>query len=170
MKLAPSLKLGMALMRPLACIGLFVNSVALANPSPFGVSCTVTISNVSFGFYRPSNTTPNDSTGTATVYCQRGSKATYTLKMSVGSIPSTGARTLSAGAKTLNYDIYLDSARTQKWGDGTNGTVFVRDTMNIPNEKTGRTFVYPIYGRIPPGQKQNLGSYLDSITATLNYN
>ena len=154
----------------IACMGAACSPLANASPSPFDVVCTVTVSTVSFGFYRPSDTVPDDSTGTATVFCQSGAKATYTLKMSVGSIPTKGSRTLSAGADTLNYDIYLDSARTQKWGDGTNGTVFVRDTMNIPNDRTGRTFTYPIYGRVPPGQQKNLGSYLDSITATLNYN
>ena len=74
-------------------------------------------------------------------------------------------RRMLNGAEALNYNLYLDAARTQIWGDGT-GASQLYVNSNPPNS---RTVTVTIFGRIPAQQDVSAGSYSDSITATINF-
>jgi len=69
------------------------------------------------------------------------------------------------GASTLNYNLYLDAARTTIWGDGTGGTqnFFVRNPTN------NQDVSIPLYGRIPAGQSTSAGNYSNTLTVTINF-
>ncbi len=64
----------------------------------------------------------------------------------------------------LNYNLYLDAARTSIWGDGTGGTALF--TVAIPS---GKAVNVTIFGRIPAGQDVAAGSYSDSIVVTIQF-
>ncbi len=68
-------------------------------------------------------------------------------------------------AEGLNYNLYLDAARTTIWGDGTGGTQ-VYSNANPPNNTN---VTVTIYGRIPASQDVSAGSYTNTVTATINF-
>src|SRR5207245_5087488 len=109
-----------------------------------------------------------DSIGYVDVSCSGapGDAVNYSISVSLSGIPSN--RKLSAGASTLTYNIYTDSARTLVWGDGTNGTAVVTDSYTMAGSSTTRT--YTVYGRIFGAQNQaTIGSYSEASGVTLSY-
>jgi spore coat protein U-like protein len=69
------------------------------------------------------------------------------------------------GSEPLNYNLYLNAARTTIWGDGTGGTQEFTD--HTP--PFGRSIVVPIYGRIPALQDVSVGSFSNTITVTYQF-
>jgi spore coat protein U-like protein len=77
-------------------------------------------------------------------------------------------RQLRSGASLLRYNLYSDSARTQVWGDGSDGSTTVSDSLPLTTSSAIRS--YTIYGRIPNGQQMaEVGSYFDTITVIVTY-
>jgi len=119
---------------------------------------------VNFGASDVFNTIPTDSTGSLTYTCI-SVLGTITIDLSRGSAPSYFPRQMRKGAETMSYNLYLDAARISVWGDGTGGTSHygpVTPPLASPVTVT-------IYGRIPAGQNVSVGSYTDTITATINF-
>jgi spore coat protein U-like protein len=164
---------------------LLTRSVALAAPgllalmpstSQAAMNCTVTVSGVAFGTYDPVPTSPDDSTGTITVRCvhtgRGGADSTnYTVTLSTGGGLSYAPRKLSAGAATLNYNLFRDAGRTQIWGNGTGGTTIITGNIKVgPGAGNNtRTVNHTVYGRIPAQQDPDAGNYADSILVTLTF-
>lgn len=46
----------------------------------------------------------------------------YVVTLSTGISGTYAARTMVSGPNTLTYNMYVDTARTQIWGDGSPGT------------------------------------------------
>jgi len=69
------------------------------------------------------------------------------------------------GSEALNYNLYLDAARTIIWGDGTAGT----QTYFIKNPTNNQDVTVPVYGRVPTGQSVSKGTYSNTITVTINF-
>ena len=157
----------------LAAIGLLALS---PGTSEAAMSCTVTASGVVFGVYDPVVASPDDSTGTITVRCvytgPGGADSTnYSVTLSPGGGLGFAPRKLSAGAATLDYNLYRDAGRTQVWGNGTGGTTIITGNIKVGpgagnNTKTANHIVY---GRIPAQQDPNSGNYSDSILVTLTF-
>lgn len=136
-------------------------------------SCSVaTDSHVAFGTYNPLPGTAADAAGHITVTCDLtlGLLGTYTVGLSRGGGASYSPRRMSSGANTLNYNLYMDAARSIVWGDGTGGSSIVSD----PSLLTLLGHVvrqYDVYGRILPNQQGTRpGSYSDTIIVTVTYN
>jgi spore coat protein U-like protein len=140
-------------------------SLGLA-PSAFGaLNCSFdSVTGVDFGLYDVFNPGRTTATGSITFRCTgAGGTNLMTMSFSTGS-GTFSNRTLISGANTLRYNLYLDAANTQIWGDGTSGTfVFSID----PNSSGRRTVT--VYGTIPAGQDVGVGSYTDTITVTMNF-
>ncbi len=66
------------------------------------------------------------------------------------------------GASALQYNLYLDAARTTIWGNGSGGT----STLNAPS---GGNQTVSVYGRVFPLQDVSVGICSDSILVTINY-
>lgn len=137
-------------------------------------SCTITATAAGFGIY---DETLNDSAvATISGSCSRGVKDTdmtsSTITLSTGVSGSYAPRKMANGANRLNYNLFVDVARSVVWGDSTAGT----STVNaLPLQKNGRylnpnatrNFSFTAYGRIPTGQSVPTGNYADTITVTL---
>lgn len=131
-------------------------------------SCSVTVTTLSFGTYDAAAASPRDSTGGVTLQCSSPStiSSTFDITLSTGGSGSYTTRQMAKGADRLNYNVYADAARTQLWGNGSNGTFLMRATVS------GTTFFTAnatAYGRIPTGQWNPAGTYSDTLVVTVTY-
>lgn len=135
---------------------------------PCWAACSVSTSNVAFGNYSGTQT---DSNGTVSVTCSTFMMATfnYTITIATGLSNSFNPRQMANGSNRLNYNLYTDSTRITVWGNGTNGTATVSDSITVMFMMQA-TKDYPVYSRIPSGQGPLPGSYSDpGIFVTITY-
>jgi len=128
--------------------------------------CNVTATSVNFGTYDVFVTTPDDSTGTITIVCDRN---TSPVRTSIGPSPNSGGfnprqMRRTPGVVRLNYNLFTNAARTTIWGDGTAGTSTVSS-----NARRNRPVTLTVYGRIPAEQDVRIGSYSETLTVTITY-
>ena len=135
----------------------------LVLPAICSADCSITTTGVNFGPYNVFDSAPVDSTGSVRYQCT-GNTNSFTIAIGRGSSPTFTPRTLQNGADAMNYNLYLDAARTSVWGDGTSGT-----TLFTVWNPTGKAVSVPIFGRIQPGQDVTAGTYSDSIVVTIQF-
>ncbi len=126
-------------------------------------NCTISTADLGFGSYDPvvaHASSPLDGTGTVTIACTKGSVTTVDLGL--GSNPSGTTRRMSDGTEFLTYELYQDSSRTVVWGSGAS----TRNTGTAAN-KSPQPFT--VWGRIAAGQDVTVGSYTDTVLATVNF-
>lgn len=130
--------------------------------------CWVTFlgAELAFGSYSPIDAFPVDSAGAIGILCNPATEGLIRIDLSPGN-GSYASRIMIFGAEQLRYNLYLDSARTIVWGDGTGGT----GHLTLTKQKGSWLLELPtIYGRIPPGQDVAAGGpYSDTITVTVNW-
>lgn len=127
-------------------------------------ACTIgTVTGVAFGTYdvfAPSDVT---STGSLSYTCT-SVPGTITIGLSTGNATSFTPRLLLSGTNSLAYNLYLDASTSIIWGDGTGGT-----SLYGPLTPTASATTVTIYGRIPALQNASVGTYADTITATITF-
>jgi spore coat protein U-like protein len=129
-------------------------------------SCTVSATGVIFGTYTPLQAAPLASAGTISIACTGVTGRTkITIDLNTGASGNYATRTLIAGAFTLNYNLYLDAANTEIWGNGTG--VSVAGTATIRRRIPDVTLT--VYGAVAARQDPAPGSYTDNITVSVNY-
>ncbi len=138
--------------------------VSMAGRAEAQLGCTITTTSVSFGAYNVYVPSPLDSTGTVTYTCGLGILG-ITIDLGKGSSSSFNPRTMTSGANTLNYNLYLDAARARIWGDNTAGTS--HHANSSPQLLTNVTLT--VYGRVPPLQDVRVGSYTDTVVVTITF-
>jgi spore coat protein U-like protein len=132
-------------------------------------ACTLTTANFTFGAYSSANFAPLDATGSIVVGCYgiAGQTVNYTLAIETGRSGSFISRKMIYGPYALNYNLYLNAARTTVWGDGTVGTGIMTDSYALVAGTNVRNYI--IYGRIPIRQRVPPGTYNDSLVVILTY-
>lgn len=144
--------------------------VLLASSSPIGFTATAnvtkncTISAAPMAFPQGSTLgTALNATSSLTLRCSN--TLPYAIALSGGGSNAVTARRMSRTANgvttTVDYQLYLDAARSQIWGDGTGGTL--RHTAN----GTGYPAQVTVYGQVPAQATPVPGDYSDTITATI---
>jgi len=130
-------------------------------------SCTVSGSTLNFGnaIDALATATPLDATSTLSVTCTNTTPYTVSLNAgaNAGGASNFSARTMKSGTRTLGYQLYLDTARSSVWGDGTASSATVAGTG------TGSAQTLNLYGRIPSLANVVPGSYSDTVTVTVTY-
>ncbi|MFN5542702.1 MAG: spore coat U domain-containing protein [Betaproteobacteria bacterium] len=136
-----------------------------------GSTCIVTTANMAFGVYDPTSATDlNASTpGQVQLACTTG--AVPKVDISNGSNFSV-TRRMSSGANFLGYSVFQPTsnaagAACPAVGAGTawaSGTPFILTAA--PNTSAR---VYNVCGRITAGQSSTVGSYSDTLTATITF-
>ncbi len=135
-------------------------------PRAHAATCSVTFSGITFGNYDALSSPASslDVNGSITVNCTGGGLTTVYITMSAGNsgVPSARYMTL-ASQPNLLYNIYTDPGHVNYWSNtptnactANNACLTTSGTVNV-------------YGRIPGGQDVAIGSYADSLTATINY-
>ncbi len=116
--------------------------------------CRITsVTNLDFGTYDPTDTAnDNDGVGDFTFRCTRGTS--YDIYIA-------GARTMTDGTDTLNFEMYQEVGRITTWPGSLPGVSGV-SANNAPVTRG-------IYGRIPALQDVQAGNYLGTVTVTINY-
>jgi spore coat protein U-like protein len=122
-------------------------------------SCNITLpASIVFTAYDPLSATPDDNTSQAmTIACSQGSVTHISLNFG-STVPLGPAAMGNGGAARLLYELHKDSLTGALW----NGASL--DTGTAPST-TPRSFT--IYGRIPALQDVPVGSYTDTVTATV---
>lgn len=127
----------------------------------WGGTCSISTTPISFGVYNVFSTSNLVSTGTISYTC-RGFAWTVSIYLSKGLAPSNNPRQMVSGSQRINYNLYMDAAHTQIWGDP-NPSSYNRfwvwndgDTLNV-------------YGLVPAGQDVPVGTYNDWVVATINF-
>ena len=138
------------------------------------LDCTLSATGVAFGVYDAASTVPTDSAGNVTVRCTHlgggAVKTSYSIALSTGSSGAYARRQMRAGTSLLNYNLFDDATRLQVWGNGTGGSTLVAGTLLVnPGNYVINEVSHPIYGRIPPQQAADTGSYSDTILVTLTF-
>lgn len=155
-----------------ACLGLLLALLCLgaATPAAAQTLCSASSSPVAFGLYDPQSSNNFDNTGTITVTCQATASLLigYTVKLSAGNSGAFSQRKMLSGVNTLNYQAYIDAARSSVWGDGSSSTTYVSDGYLL-QILTPVVRNYTVYGRIPGSQNVKAGSYVDTLTILITY-
>lgn len=126
--------------------------------------CDIATTPLAFGEYDPlvrHASQPLDRDGSVTITCTKGTSATIGLNN--GSHASGNERSLSSGNAALRYDLYIDGARTRRWGTGENNVLQAGDA---PSDAP-RTFV--VFGRVFAGQDVPVGVYTDLVVVTVDF-
>jgi len=125
-------------------------------------NCNISATNVSFAAAGVLSSALN-ATGSITAQCTNGDA--YRIALNGGASGNVAARQMarSGGGGTVNYQLYVDSAHTSAWGDGTSGTAMA------PGTGTGNQQVLNVYGVVPAQTSPVPGSYSDTITATISF-
>jgi len=130
-----------------------------------GPVCSISTLPVAFGAYDPVGTNASanlNGTGTVTVACTKGASASVDLGNGGSFLASS--RRMSSGTDFLSYALYKDSAQQQPWGSGVTGGTTASYVAANKNSAS-----LTVYGAVGSGQDVSVGSYSDSIVATINY-
>jgi spore coat protein U-like protein len=128
-------------------------------------NCTITTSPVNFGAYDPvaaNSTNPLNGTGTLTVACTKGTVAKIGLNAGANAQGALRRMTQSPTAY-LNYEIYSDAAHTIVWGNT------ATDGLDVPAAPNKNPRNFSAYGRVASAQDATVGSYTDTVVATVNF-
>ena len=134
--------------------------VSTAAPEEQLFNCSISTSGLAFGTYSVFNSSPTDATGTVTYSCTLG--VLVRVELSKGSSTTYDPRTMKNGANELDYNIYLDSSRTTIWGDGSGSTGRIQHLVVALFQNNATA-----YGRVPALQSVLVGSYSDSVIASI---
>jgi spore coat protein U-like protein len=104
--------------------------------------------------------------GAVTIHCIGSGRTDYILTLSQGGSGTYNQRTMVNGANILLYNLYANPARTQIIGDGNGGSITVSGEIDMGNA-TVRTVVVSLYGKIPAQSFLRVGTYTDTIVASL---
>jgi spore coat protein U-like protein len=152
--------------RPKLLAFSFITLLLLAPTAEGAANCSISTVGVAFGSYDVFGTTILTSTGSVAINCVGIGSGTspVSVRLSTGNAGSFQPRHMFRGTEPLNYNLYLNAAGTQIWGDGTGGSV--QFSTSVSNNRTVDT---TIFGQIPAGQDVSVGSYIDTIIATINF-
>jgi spore coat protein U-like protein len=156
-------------------------TAVLGTSASVAANCVISTSALSFGSYESLLANANaalNAAGTVSIACTKGSAPRIT--MDLGQNANAGKRYMalvgsgSAGvASALYYEIYQppDPAPgtgcsfpgSRLWGSSVSQTF-------VPSPPTSRAArSYSVCGTIPPGQFTALGTYADTVVATVNF-
>ena len=128
-------------------------------------NCTITTAPVAFGNYdsvTANATAPLDGIGTITVKCTKGAAAKVGLNTG-GNAQGTTRRMAGGTAEYLNYELYKDTGRATVWGN-------TADTaLDVPVSTNQNPRDFPVYGRVAQAQVAAVGTYTDTVVATVNF-
>ena len=174
--LASLLGIGAALVavQPAHAAGSATSNLAVS--ASIAANCTISTTAVAFGAYDPvvaNAATALNATGGVTIGCTKGSAPTITLGLGAHASGSQNNMLNGSNSDVMAYNLYQPPSATpgtactfpgsQLWG--TTGTAIF--TPTVPGSKATRT--YNICGTVPAGQDISVGSYTDTVVATVNF-
>jgi spore coat protein U-like protein len=141
------------------------SSTTLSVTATVSKNCTITTAPVAFGNYdsvAANATAPLDGLGTVTVTCTKGSPAKVGLNDG-SNAQGTTRRMSQAATDFLAYELYKDTTHATRWGNTADTAL---DITAAPSQAPRN---FSVYGRVPAAQPVAVGSYTDTVTATVNF-
>jgi spore coat protein U-like protein len=140
-------------------------------------NCTISTSAVAFGAYDPvvtNATTALNGSGSVAIACTKGSAPSITLDLGANASGSQRNMLITGGGSdVLAYQLYQPPNTTPGtacsfpgstvWGTSVAQTF----TPTAPSTKASRT--YNVCGTVAAGQDVSVGSYQDTVVATVNF-
>lgn len=118
---------------------------------------------MAFGAYNAVTKPELNVDGAVTVTCTTGFTTPVKLGMGLnpaGANPAVPLRRMkNVAGDFLVYQLYTEPARTTPW-EGVTG---------VSHVGTGSAIAHPMYGRVPAGQNAPVGSYTDTVVATVTF-
>jgi spore coat protein U-like protein len=150
---------------------LLAGFIVISRPASAALSCTSTATNVNFGAIDVSQNITFDTTSTVTSVCTGGTAAGNVLMCirfgdgGGGFDPSGTPRYMKKGASALNFNLYSDTGRTTRWGNG--GVLGTIGQFNIILNGAGSgSGTKTVYGRVSAGQQTAPdGNYSSAFSA-----
>lgn len=140
----------------------------LSVTAEISANCIISTTPVAFGAYDPVSAnavSALNGAGKVTVTCTNGSTGLITLGQ--GANADTGStaaaplrRMVFDGTNYLSYGLYTNAGRTLTWSDADHA---------VSHSGTGVSTDVDVYGKIPGGQNQPAGSYVDTVVANVNF-
>lgn len=126
-------------------------------------ACRITLAtDLNFG-NTGSLTANRNQTSAIVVRCPTGTE--WRLGLSNGNHASgTMRRMRSASGQYVAYELYRDSARTQRWGNTVDS-----DTTSGTGQGESTAITQTVYGQVPAQPTATPGLYSDTVTVTLTY-
>src|SRR5690606_26462753 len=124
--------------------------------------CALSASDLDFGSVPGLIDQHRDQTSVISLTCTGGTA--WNVALDDGQNASGNVRRMrrTDGGGHVAYDVYIDAARTRRWGS----------TAGVDTQQgtgTGHQQTATVYGRVPSGQSVPAGSYSDTITVTVTY-
>lgn len=137
----------------LGCAMAIATPDARAGAAPGDITCTASNTTVNFGSYDVISGSPVDGVGSFTVTCVSNNANNATVNYIVKLPSPATARQLAppSGSDRLIYELYVDSARTQVWGDGTGGTFTISGSLAVKKNTSATSGTHTYYARVSPG-------------------
>jgi spore coat protein U-like protein len=135
-----------------------------SGPAPSRGLCTVAATPLAFGKYDPLR--HNDGVTVSMLHYRCfGVPRRLTIGLTTGQSGSFRARKMRRGKDAIVYNLYLDAAGTQVWGDGTGGS----QTFIVNSPSSGSEVNIPVYGRLFGDQNDSAGNYHDDVSVLVTY-
>ena len=147
---------------------------AFSCSSAIAATCSVVSATLSFGAYDGLATSPRLASGVVRVTCtkdplQTVEALTLTLQLLPSATGLSGMRLINSGSSALPFDAFIDLLRTQRWGDGTQGTFTLSGFTALTTATPTSTMDFPVYGRITTGVSTPSGPYSAILNINLTY-
>lgn len=126
-------------------------------------ACLVSATDMAFGSYNPTSSTPTDATSSIIVTCTPGTLYNVGLNAGTTAGATVSTRKMLNGAAPLNYSLYSNSGRSTNWGNSSGSDTVSQTASSI----VPATFT--VYGRVPAQQSVAAGAYTDTVTVTVSY-
>lgn len=157
---------------PSTFLATFVMMLVVAAPTVARASgpalqnglCEVAATPVAFGIYDPLRQKRAATVGIVRYRCF-GTHKRLIIGLTTGESGSFRMRRMGRGEKAIVYNLYLDAAGTQVWGDGTGGS----QAYIVNSPAAGNEVSIPVYGRLFGDQNASAGSYQDDVSVILTY-
>jgi spore coat protein U-like protein len=157
----------------LLCAGVAMAAGSASNPlnvkAKVDANCKITTADLDFGSYDPVTahaSTDLAGTGGVSLVCTKGASS-VTVGLGLGSNASGSNRNMSNGTDALHYELYQDAAHSTVWANSGAGLQTWAAFGSIASQGTGVSKT--VYGVVFAGQDVSVGSYADSVTATVNF-
>ena len=172
--LAALVGLGVTIMAGKAHAGSAQQNLAVS--ASVSANCTISTGALAFGAYDPvvaNAATALNGTGSVTIACTKGSAPNITLDLGANAVASQRNMKNTGNTDLLAYQLYQPPNTTpntactfpaaQIWGT-TGAQVF---TPTSPTSKAARQ--YNVCGTVSAGQDVSVGTYQDTVVATVNF-
>lgn len=156
------------IVRRFLCALAAIALIGFSVPAHAGINCSVSMTTVAFGSIDVLPGTAFDTTGTLSITCSTDPNITIhtCLSIAAGSANDATSRQMNGPSTTkLRFELYSDSARTQKWGSYVTGLYGGGIPFNFNSGSGNITQPVTVYARVLASQQTTIpGSYTSTFS------